>query len=798
VRDSFGRVTTYEHDPVGNLISVIYPDASVVTYTHNRNNQVLTITDPDGGVTTNVYDSYGRLARQYLPNGGHTEFSYNTLNQLTQQREIFNHRTTRQFSYGYTDNGLLHTETIQFFGIDNENTNRMFLYDANGRLFSSSDTLLGRTDYYYDSLGNLVRETRDGVTTTFTHNAMNQLLTRTSPDGHFVYTYDQRGNLISESRNGVPVRTFEYDSLGRMIKGTNELGETSEYIYNALGLRVANVQRILPGHMSGQGWDVNGYLTDEPNSPGSRHINVNRQALAGLPTTVWLEGFADADSANAIDRYLWQGELPENIPTGAYQRIFKDNFGLNRNSGVVRQEFVIDYVMGFNQDLMVVEEGGFSTVFVYGTPLQRLSQHTSKADSIVSGVAAVGGALDPGGNVAADIAVLPTYAVLYYRLDFRNSTSQMQLPNGQYIAWAGYDEWGATTSPTDHDMNMAGVDPVRFTSHNFDRVLGLFYAQRRFYDSALRRFTQTDPFWRPGTGGGNMIFGNNPTLMPNAGLLPDIHAIYQSTNLYAYVMNNPVNFIDPTGLFAMGHFKPFGKESVPNIMGIGGGSIQPDLFWSIHWICPKSLGGMFLGAPTINRPPIVAWRIGNNVNIRAHISITGSGADTHRHEALSGIIHHWGGYVDGLNVNVTIFHRDPEVTGISHPNQAWLNIEIVDGSGHSNLRRPPTWTALNPGHITLYTHFWEREGQDWSLREKTAIEFMWVAAHEFGHALGVDDAHGFGYNNNTEHGDYYSIFAGVMDPVTRLDIEMVLQASRMNAWQEWYGNPLVQIYGTPR
>ncbi|MCL2421502.1 MAG: hypothetical protein FWD03_06555 [Defluviitaleaceae bacterium] len=60
-------------------------------------------------------------------------------------------------------------------------------------------------------------------------------------------------------------------------------------------------------------------------------------------------------------------------------------------------------------------------------------------------------------------------------------TSQMQLPNGQYIAWTGYDEWGVVTSPDSHDMNMAGVqDSIRFTSYTKDRVLGLYYAQNRW------------------------------------------------------------------------------------------------------------------------------------------------------------------------------------------------------------------------------------------------------------------------------------------------------------------------------
>ena len=47
-----------------------------------------------------------------------------------------------------------------------------------------------------------------------------------------------------------------------------------------------------------------------------------------------------------------------------------------------------------------------------------------------------------------------------------------------------------------------------------------------------------------------MIFGSSPT-MRNDRLVPSVHAILQSGNLYLFVMHNPVNFTDPSGLFAI-------------------------------------------------------------------------------------------------------------------------------------------------------------------------------------------------------------------------------------------------------
>jgi RHS repeat-associated protein len=56
-----------------------------------------------------------------------------------------------------------------------------------------------------------------------------------------------------------------------------------------------------------------------------------------------------------------------------------------------------------------------------------------------------------------------------------------------------------------------------YTGYNYDRVLDKYFAQARFYDPVNKRFTQPDP-------------------------------IQSGANLYAYVDNNPITYIDPLGL----------------------------------------------------------------------------------------------------------------------------------------------------------------------------------------------------------------------------------------------------------
>ena len=81
-----------------------------------------------------------------------------------------------------------------------------------------------------------------------------------------------------------------------------------------------------------------------------------------------------------------------------------------------------------------------------------------------------------------------------------------------------YDEWGNPQVGTDFNINKSGVSNLNnYTDYTYDDVLGIYYAQNRFYDAGIKRFVQEDP-------------------------------IKDGMNWYAYVGNNPINKIDPTGL----------------------------------------------------------------------------------------------------------------------------------------------------------------------------------------------------------------------------------------------------------
>jgi len=101
--------------------------------------------------------------------------------------------------------------------------------------------------------------------------------------------------------------------------------------------------------------------------------------------------------------------------------------------------------------------------------------------------------------------------------------------NLELVVTYEYDEWGSSISITDanskpitQENHIAHINPFRYRSYYYDQETRLYYLNSRYYNPEWKRFINADG-----------IIGANKD-----------HVGY---NLYAYVSNNPIKFIDPTG-----------------------------------------------------------------------------------------------------------------------------------------------------------------------------------------------------------------------------------------------------------
>ena len=114
----------------------------------------------------------------------------------------------------------------------------------------------------------------------------------------------------------------------------------------------------------------------------------------------------------------------------------------------------------------------------------------------------------------------PHASTTYYHGDHLGSSRMM-------TGYNGYPVWQATYLPFGQEWNpQATVNHYKFTGKERDAESGLDYFGARYYASLAGRFSSTDPVI----------------------VTPDRLGDPQQFNLYAYTRNNPLRFIDPTGM----------------------------------------------------------------------------------------------------------------------------------------------------------------------------------------------------------------------------------------------------------
>jgi len=116
----------------------------------------------------------------------------------------------------------------------------------------------------------------------------------------------------------------------------------------------------------------------------------------------------------------------------------------------------------------------------------------------------------------------------WYIHNVRGDVVQRVDANGNILRTYRYSAFGVERDPNSHNTN-----PFRFAGEYYDWERGEYYLRARSFNPRTGRFTQPDPFW------------NNRNMTRNR------YTRMQAANLFVFTMNNPVRWIDPSGMVAI-------------------------------------------------------------------------------------------------------------------------------------------------------------------------------------------------------------------------------------------------------
>ena len=126
-------------------------------------------------------------------------------------------------------------------------------------------------------------------------------------------------------------------------------------------------------------------------------------------------------------------------------------------------------------------------------------------------------------------AVQYNNATYYYRKDIQGNIIALLDNTGTVVVKYKYDAWGkckvldATGAEITDNTHIGILNPFRYRSYYFDHGIGLYFLKTRYYDPEIGRFMTIDDI---------------------AYLDPES---INGLNLYAYCLNNPIIYSDPTG-----------------------------------------------------------------------------------------------------------------------------------------------------------------------------------------------------------------------------------------------------------
>ncbi|MBI3377424.1 MAG: RHS repeat protein [Nitrospirae bacterium] len=595
ITDPTGAVTTFTYDISGNLLTLTDAQGHITRLEYNSLNKPIKVTDPLNNITTNTYDKNGNKISVTDANGNTTNYGYNYRGQVTKATDALSAITT--FAYGSTGCSSCGGGGDKLTTVTDAKANTTtFQYDLAGRLIKETGPLGNITAYAYDPNGNLKTKTDANANTiTYSYDAVNRLTQKLYPDGNMAayqynanssltyagnqyiaynFTYDANKRIISSIDSAGKTLQYTYDANSNRTSMTDPTGGITSYAYNALNL-VASITNP-SGKQFGFTYDSLGRRTKlrHPNVVQTTYTYDSNSRLTSLITfnsklstlnsftythdnvgnrTTMTESAGTHNYAYDVIYQLTQATHPKppseqftydpvgnraNTTVDTANRLLEDAaylYTYDANGNLIRKvrktngettTFSYDFENRLIQLLTPNSQLITYTYDPFGRRLEKNVNGTIKsylydnedilAEYDGSGVLTTKYTHGPG--IDEPLAMERAGQSYYYHADGLGSIKTITDSTGKVVQKYEYNSFGRIT----YQLSQTFIQPYTFTGREFDPETGLYYYRGRYYYPSRGRFISKDPI---GFGGGDV-------------------------NLYRYVGNNPVNFVDPEGLAA--------------------------------------------------------------------------------------------------------------------------------------------------------------------------------------------------------------------------------------------------------
>jgi RHS repeat-associated protein len=524
---SLWRTRTFTYDELSRLLTATNPESKQITYGYDANGNVISKLDARQITTTYTYDGLNRLTeKQYTDGTQSVFFSYdtccwwgvqqtNTLGRLQEEWTGTSCCATAAeiFSYDPVGRVLLNTQYTQNMGYLPVN----YTYDLAGDLTSATNGKGVTISYGYDSA-----QRPNSVTSNLIDSQHPATLFTVDPSvGYFpagALRKGTYGNGLTETNvfnNRLQPCLLDVNSSNITLQTCNDSTPSGNLLDLWMGYGTTNNNgNVLNWNATGQQSFVRTYTYDSLN----RLLTQSSTGSGGsFSWTVDPWGNRTAQTLTGGTGYAWSSQVNTNnqLMGGPYTYDLAGNLLTDGNH---------TYTYDAENRISTVDG---ATTYLYNAEGRRVEKVSGAwsdfihdlSGNIVAEVDANGwatGYVYLGESLLAEYRDSTTYFVSQ---DHLGSTRLMTGVNQSVYDTMDYQPYGeqiAGDTGTTH----------KFTGKERDAETGDDYFGARYYGSTIGRFMQADPF------------------TVTSGRIIDP----QQLNLYSYVRNGPLKYVDPTGM----------------------------------------------------------------------------------------------------------------------------------------------------------------------------------------------------------------------------------------------------------